>query len=286
MEKGGIILFEQMQGDNYLGSSRIRGHWLVDYWNRDKTIDSSLEVFKQGAKYDFLILQKAYWIEYTEKFEGIKILDLCDPDWLGGAVIKRMSNSVDGITTSSQTLADALKEITDKPIKFIPDRQDLDFHPFIKKHKGQAKRVCWFGYSHNSEELYQVVRSLDKLGLKLTVISNCRPPCKYADENVQYDWKNPSFDFNKEVTDCDIVIMPSHINALGKYKSLNKTYTSWALGMPVANSEADLKRFLDADERNKEAEKRIKEVREKYDIRLSIKEFSNFIKQLKQQRNG
>jgi len=284
MEKGGIVLFEQMQGESNMGSSRIRGHWLIRAWNEDKTIDSSLEVFQQGAKYDFIIFQKAYWLEYAEKFKGIKILDICDPDWLAGSCVKRMTDCVDGVTTSSQVLADSLKEIVDKPIKFIPDRQDLEFHPFMKKHEGRAKWVCWFGYSHNAEELYQVTSSLKKLNLKLKVISNCRPPSKYADENVQYDWKNPDFDFNKEVTKCDIVIMPAHITALGKYKSLNKTYTSWALGMPVANSKDDLERFLDAGERNKEAEKRIKEVREKFDIRLSVKEFSNFIKQLKEKK--
>ena len=113
MEKGGIVLFEQMQGESNMGSSRIRGHWLIRAWNEDKTIDSSLEVFQQGAKYDFIIFQKAYWLEYAEKFEGIKILDICDPDWLAGSCVKRMTDCVDGVTTSSQVLADSLKEIID-----------------------------------------------------------------------------------------------------------------------------------------------------------------------------
>ena len=70
MKKGAILTFEQFHGRKNLGSSRIRGHWLIDNWDE-------VELFKQGKKYDFVIYQKAYFIEHAKIFKGIKILDLC-----------------------------------------------------------------------------------------------------------------------------------------------------------------------------------------------------------------
>jgi len=75
--KGGILLFEKWHGKENIGSSRIRGHWLVKYWSEVEPRDMELELFKQGAKYDFVIFQKVYWLDFVKEFNGIKILDLC-----------------------------------------------------------------------------------------------------------------------------------------------------------------------------------------------------------------
>jgi len=63
------------EGRKDIGSSRIRGEWLAN--NCGDT-----EIFIQGKAYDVVIYQKAYWVEHAKLFKGIKILDLCDPDWL------------------------------------------------------------------------------------------------------------------------------------------------------------------------------------------------------------
>ena len=75
--KVGIVTFEKFHGrkTNSIGSSRIRAYNLVKYWEE-------ASIYKHAKKYDVLIFQKAYWIEMAKKFEGIKILDLCDPDFL------------------------------------------------------------------------------------------------------------------------------------------------------------------------------------------------------------
>lgn len=271
--KIGIILFEKIHGKTYIGSSRIRGYWLTKYWNE-------AEIFQQGKKYDVVIFQKTYWLEYAENFDGIKILDICDPDWLDAVPIVHMINNCDAVTASTQTLVDEIKKITDKLVVFIPDRQDLGFHNKQKVHKGIAKKVIWFGYSHNAKVLDVTISSLVKRNLQLTVLSNFRPPYNKADKNLKYDWANPEFDFNEIILRNDFVLLPPPQGPRGRFKSLNKTYTAWALGMPVAINVDELDRFLDPEERKKEAKKRLKEIREKYDIKQSVEDFKNLIDKL------
>ena len=270
----GILTFSQWHGTPNLGSSRIRAEWLVKYWKE-------AELFQQGAQYDVIIFQKAYWPEYCKEFKGIKILDLCDPDWLGGVPVKEMICECDAVVTATEELAMEIRKITDIPVVCIPDRVDLEFHSEQKSHRGIAKWVCWFGYSHNSVLLDMVIPSLEKNKLYLKVISDGRPPYKKAHKNVKYDWENPLFDFNREVTKCDFVIMPPDNRSKGRFKSNNKTITSWALGMPVASNDKDVMRFMDPLEREKEKELRLKEVKENWDVRTSVKEYQDLIKKLK-----
>lgn len=278
----GFCLFEKWHGKKNLGSSRIRGHWLIKYWDE-------AEVFKQGKKYDAIIFQKTYWPDYIEEYDSISILDLCDPDWLDASLdIKRNVDVVDYITTSTEGLAEEVRKLTDTPVKFIPDRQDLEFHNIQKEHKGRAKRVIWFGYAHNSHVLDRTIGALQKRDLDLIVLSDFRPPYgKYENRtiNIRYDWDNPEFDFNREILRADMVIMPPYESLRAKFKSDNKKYTAWALGMPVATNVQELDKFMDPKERQKEADKRLKEVREKYDVRQSVKEFKEVINEVKNKKN-
>ena len=271
----GIMLFEKVNGKHNIGSSRIRGHWYVKYW-------PNAEIFQQGGKYEAVIFQKAYRADYAEAFNGIKILDMCDPDWLDDMKVKAMLDACDAVTTSTEALRDAVQQFTDKPVVFIPDRQDLEFHNKQKIHKGRAKKVCWFGYSHNAVTLDMAMGFIKGTGLQLTVIHNLRPFYKDADENVE--WKLETI--NNEILKCDFVVMPQDSRPRGKYKSNNKITKAWALGMPVATNPEEVKRFLDPVERRKEAEKRLKEVREKYDVRQSVSDFQALISQIKKQKNG
>jgi len=273
-KKVGILLFEDWHGKSNLGSSRIRGHWLVNHWDE-------AEIFRQGAKYEAVIFQKCFWKQYLKAYNGIKILDLCDPDWLDTVPIVELIDECDAVTVSSPGLKKELDKFSSKPVYFVPDRQDLEFHNVRKKHEGKAKWVVWFGYSHNASTLDQTLMFLKKYGLKLKVISNGRPPYLKADKNIKYNWEDPYFNFNEEILEADIVLMPPDTRPRGRFKSKNKTFTAWALGMPVATTPEELERFLDPKERQKEADKRFKEIREKYDVKLSVKQLKEIIKKCK-----
>ncbi|KKM88237.1 hypothetical protein LCGC14_1260820, partial [marine sediment metagenome] len=149
MQKVKIITFQRKHGRRHgsIGSSIIRGDWIVKHW-------PEAELWSEGAPSDVLIFQKAYWQEMMQTYEGIKILDLCDPDWLSGDLeLVKISKMVDAITCSSQGIYDFISKIVDIPVKFIPDRLDLDFFDLHKEHVGRAKNVVWFGYSHNAKTI-------------------------------------------------------------------------------------------------------------------------------------
>lgn len=274
----GFLLFEQFHNRIEIGGSRLRGHWYIRNWKE-------AELFQQGAKYEVIIFQKVYMLEYVKVFKGIKILDICDPDWLDTCPIKEVIDNCDAITVSSEGLKEAIEQFTDKPVVFIPDRQDLSFHNKQKVHtKEKAKNVIWFGYSHNAKVLDLTIATLRKLNLELTVLSDCRPPYTKADKNIKYEYENPEWNFNDVILEHDFVLLPEDTRPRGKFKSTNKTLTAWTLGLPVAKTKEDVIRFLDPEERKKESELRLKEVREKWDIKQSIKQMQDLINKIKKER--
>jgi len=293
----GWVTFEKHEGRKDIGSSRIRAKWLCNHWKQ-------AEIYKQGREYDVLIFQKAYWVEMAREFQGIKIFDLCDPDFLHwGYKTKEMLDNVDAVTVSTQAMADQLKQFTDKPIMVVPDRIDLDLIKNIKEHKGIAKTAVWYGYSDNFLMLEPVLRFLEQNKLNLTVISNSNylPTMRFlkpeiesgmSDDEIkatlyQQDKKDFWIEFknfkwspktvNKDIVSGDIVINPRSKRGKWKYKSHNKTITAWALGMPVAENVEQLKLFLDEGERKKEAEKRSIEIKEKWDVKLSVEDYQTII---------
>lgn len=249
-----------------VGSSRIRCRWVMKY-------DKRLVPFKNGVKYDAVIYQKAYWKEHMKRFPGIKIFDLCDPDWMEGKPITEVAEMVDGFTVPTQALADFIGQLTEKPIMVIPDRIDPEEHTPVKsEHIGKARSVVWFGYSSNQEVLDQTVVFLKSKMLQLVVVSDRN--YHDADINVPYDYRT----IHEELIRHDFVLMPDYKkNLRHSFKSPNKTLTSWALGLPVAIGPEDIERFMSAEEREKESKMRRAEVLEKHHSRLSGPEYVNFI---------
>jgi hypothetical protein len=257
-----------------VGSSRIRADWVVE------NSDGLFEKYKIGEKYDCLIFQKAYWEDMVKNFDGIKIFDICDPDWLDHRPVIEMIRNCDGVTTSTERLAEQIRQfdIGGKPVLCIPDRLDFEWSKPVKPlHEGRAISAVWFGYSNNSHVLDSAVDGLNRRGIKLTVISD--KPYHGNDFFIPYDEET----INEEIIKHDIVLLPkaSSSDYRFQFKSNNKTIQSWALGMPVATNGEELDRFLSADERNKEVELRMKEVHDKWDIKLSVKEYINFINSIK-----
>ncbi|HBX15888.1 MAG: hypothetical protein UV20_C0009G0036 [Candidatus Magasanikbacteria bacterium GW2011_GWA2_42_32] len=268
--------FDQWQGKFNIGSSRIRCDWPIKYWQE-------AERFKQGRYYDVIIFQKAYWIDYAKTYKGIKILDICDPDWMeAGSRVIEMMQYVDAITTSSIELAKAAVHFTNKPIWFIPDRIDLDSHRDRKEHTGRAKSVVWFGYSHNFPTLHQATKPLIDLGLDLIVISDSpfHPAANFVNkiDITNIAWGPNTV--NRDILRGDIVINPKLSTGRFKFKSTNKTLTSWALGMPVVENDKELKFFLEEKNRKDEAAKRLVEIKEKWDVKYSVEEYKKLINDL------
>ena len=277
--KIGFILFEAFHQRKNIGSSRIRGHWIMKYLNKIKGVVA--EPLIQGKKYDVIVFQKVYWKEMARAFDGIKIFDICDPDWLDGAEIISMIKEMDIITCSTQPLKEALEKTVDKPVYVIPDGEDFEILPPPKKHEGKAKKIVWFGYSHNLEVLNQTYSKIRQLGLTLKVITDGQLNCgECAVENVK--WYIETVD--KEIQECDFALIPESIKGKNIYKSKNKTVHAWSLGLPVAKTPIDMDKFMDGEERQKESELRYKEVIENNSVEVSANLLYNIIKECTQKK--
>lgn len=258
---------------NAVGSSRIRARWLINYWPH-------AEEYKVGKPYDVMIFQKAYWKEMLEQFDGIKIFDICDPDWLEPRPVIESVDLCDACVTSTEALAEYIRKFTNKPVICIPDRVDFRLHDPRGKHEGRAEKIGWFGYSQNQHYLNQTLDFLIEKNLELVSISNAPLSLPYGYEgrvkvtNIHYNFET----VNEELKKCDMALLPETGQDLkGKFKSNNKLTTAWALGLPVVQTADDLDRFMDAEERNKEMSEKLAFARENYDVRLSVKEYQNLI---------
>ena len=276
---GQIVLFEQFHGRTGIGSSRIRGHFLIKYWNE-------LQSYKIGADSDFIIYQKCYWFQHAELYKGIKILDLCDPDFLHfGYPVKRMTEAVDAVTCSTEALACAVDKFTDKPVFIIPDRFDLEHITFIKKeHAEQIESVAWFGYPQNYPLLDSCVSSLMRHKIKkLIVVSDRKKPYilpagLHGIEVVNLPFTDETY--LSDIGRADIVLNPKSDSSHWKYKSNNKTTLARLCGIPVAHTEDELIALRTKLAREIEADKQMKICREDYNIKISIKEFKKILSDL------
>lgn len=269
-----------------VGSSRIRGTWLLEKW-------PEAEAYRISKHYDAIIFQKVYFSRFMKVYSGIKILDICDPDWLEGRAVKESIELCDAVTCSSQALVDFVKSITEKPVFLVHDRMNLDYFKETKRHEGKARGVVWFGYSSNSVLIDMCLPTLKRLNLDLTVISELPYYPSSGIEGIDTTWiqahvKNIKYDaesVNQEiVAGGDMVINPKRDDGKWHFKSDNKTITAWALGMPVALTAEDIERFIDPAERTKEAEIRLAEVRENWQTEKSVEEMKNIIQTIYDQK--
>jgi hypothetical protein len=266
-----------------IGSSMIRSRWLAEKW------DEATE-WKHGDKFDVLILQKVYWKDMVEDFKGVKILDMCDPDWMNmeqtSCKLMEFAQHIDAITCSTDELTNVVKRwVKHIPVITIADRLNLDYFTVKKEHKERAKAVVWFGYYHKAKEvLNYVLPSLKKRDLGLYVISNSEfiPDNDYGVpiSNIQWTPNNAFMD----IQSGDFVINPPSPLRDLRFKSNNKTIMSWALGMPVVNTADDMDRFLDPLERTREAEKRQSEILSLWDIKYSIEQYKALIEDIKKRK--
>ena len=273
--KTGILTFQIKHGraKGSIGSSVIRGDWLAEKWD-------DAELWYNGGEFDAIIFQKVYWYYFLEDYKGIKILDLCDPDWMSqGFNLVETAQLVDGITCSTDKLTEYVsKIIKDKPVITIPDRLNLDHFQTKKKHNSKAESVSWFGYSGNAQVvLDSVLPSLAERNLKLFIIADkpFNPTVDYGVEIINIKW-TPETAY-QSIQNGDFTINPKSLKSNFKYKSNNKTLVSWGLGLPVADSAEDMDNFMEPENRQKDIDKRTKEIEEKWDIKYSIKQHKDLI---------
>jgi len=274
-----------------IGSTLWRAQWLVNHW-------PEAEMYQEGKKYDVLVIQKCWPADILEKHDGIIILDLCDPVWISESHrpewvdknsmnhywdIMKIADRVSAITVSSEGLYNALRLLLgpDYPLVWVDDRVDMDvIGPYRKQHKGDAKKVVWFGYRGNGEKSIQpVLSSLRRNKLNLHIISEgdiTFPGYEDMITNADFNWNTLPF----EMLSCDLAINPPINSPLAQYKSKNKTVLSWAYGLPVVNTADEMERFIHADERIKESERVGEVVKKEYDVIQSVEQYKTLIQTL------
>lgn len=268
---------------NSVGSSRIRMRWLLPYWEQ-------AEEYVIGKKYEAMIFQKVYWAEMMKQFEGVKILDLCDPDWLENKPVFEYVDMVDAVTTSTQALADYIQRMrpNKKHILCIPDRVYMpEAEPVKQDYGGKLETLVWFGYSHNSHYLMNTFEEIINRNLELVCVSDqpIEPPLMYRNRikitNIPFNYST----INKEMVKYDAILLPDpHGDEKGKFKSNNKTLQAWALGMPVIKVPEDLDKFATAEARKEEGLARRKEIEEKWDVKYSVDEYKVLIDEIKREK--
>ncbi|MEO6523825.1 MAG: hypothetical protein ABIN91_19230 [Mucilaginibacter sp.] len=276
--KIGIIPFKPAGNYKMPGSTFLRAVGLVNN-------SENYEIWKHARKYDGLIFQKNYWTEMMKLFNGPKILDVSDPDWVKNASdFFKFANMADAITCSSPALTEFVTNVLSrKPVFHVPDRLDFNLFPnYIKRHTHPAKKVIWFGYIHNAHvALKPWLTVIKSLNLTLEIISDKDYNNQSELVGIEYLWtKYEQSLIYQQLCDADIILNPKASKAFFKYKSNNKTIIGWNLGIPVAETLEDLTRFLDPLERRKEILVKKILVEQEYNIKQSVVEYDQIFNKL------
>lgn len=268
-----FFTFEQYHGKNNIGSTRLRVHNLIKYWE-------DAELYKYGEKPDVMIFQKVYMqvdYKYIKHLDCIKILDMCDADWLDKQAIKETIDAVDAVTCSSEALTKFIQQLTDKPVIFIDDRFDMEFVPKPKVHKGKLKKLVYFGYKQNAELLKAAIPYLQRNKYKLTIISNEDPYLSDGDyEFVKYDEET----IYEELQKHDACLLPADTRPVGYFKSNNKTIKANLAGLPVVKTAEEIEEIIEPEKRQSIASMCYNKAIKSADCKISIKQYEDLIKEL------
>jgi hypothetical protein len=278
----GILTYEQMYSARNIGSSAIRARSLLRHW-------PEAELFRMGSLYSAVIFQKAYWLEYALRFRGTKILDICDPDflrWNSNSI--EMARQCDALSASTPELATVVERYTGKRVVCVPDRIDyrlLGGRRPSHDGKGAATIAVWFGYRHNLPSLDSAIPALVDLGFKkLLVIQECsnhyQLPINYESRIEVEDHVWHAAVSHEIIRAADVAINFRLPSGRWRYKSNNKSLLAWALGVPVAHSDVELRRLATEEARIAEVGFRMRDIEERYDIRQSVEEYKKLIADL------
>lgn len=266
-----------------VGSTFIRVNQLIKYW-------PEAGLYKYGENPDALIFQKVFAspdYQFPIHFEGKKILDICDPMWLEGFNVVETCNAMDAVTCPTETLATFIRQFHDNVI-VVPDRYDVDILPKPKQHKEIAKTVLWFGYSHNIDNLKPAIPLIEKLGLKLIIISNDDPMIVSWGMNPGEHWytylKYNEATIWEDIQQADFVVIPDGFRPVDPFKSNNRTIRANLCGLPVAKDSDEVMLYMGASERQGWLDSNYDKIREEYDVRESVKQYQNIIQNIRKIR--
>lgn len=273
--------FEQYHGRKQIGSTRIRVHNLLKFWDE-------ADLYKYGEMADVMIFQKVYCTydyKLPKTYPGITILDCCDLDWndTPDIHIKETIDAVDAVAVPTKNLQKLLQQMTDTPIKLIKDRFIIEDFPPQKIHRGRLRSVVWFGYAHNADVLKFALPSLEKRGLKLTVISNQDPFLGKLNDDYTFKKYNQETIYS-EMQKHDLCILPKGFRPQDRYKSENRTVIAQLCGLPVAETAEDLDNLVEGSARNKAVNNVYDKLKLEYDVRKSVKEYKELIEGIKNER--
>lgn len=271
-----VFPYSKYHGKAEPGSTKLRVRQLQKYWPEYKE-------YIYGEKPDVMVYQKVYiqddW-KLMQNAPWIQILDMCDPDWLEAANITETLLYMDGATCPTEAFAGFLRQLTDKPVKVIPDRHDLELFPTPKVHKGKLKSAVWFGYQQNVELVKGALPSLERMGIELTIISNANPYMQKTD-GTYINYKHYEDEtIHKDLQDYDVCILPQGDRPQDRFKSNNKTTFAQLCGLPVVTNSDELEAMQTAEARNALAKKVYNTIKSDYNVKLSIREMQEFIKEL------
>lgn len=267
------------------GSTKIRMENMMEHWDE-------FDYYKYGENPEAMIFQKVYCTydyKFPKHFEGVKILDTCDPDWftIVDLYIKETLDSVDAVTVPTESLQKLVQQMTDKKVHIVPDRFNIDEFPQPKKHTQPATKVVWFGYAHNSELMNYVIPSLENRKLDLLVISNSDPMLwKYANKPEDYRRR---YTYRKYVhntvysilQEADICVLPVGNRPQDVYKSNNREITANLCGLPVVSESEALDKMIDHKARQEHIDTIYGKIKQDYDIKESIKQYKEIIDEIK-----
>jgi hypothetical protein len=270
-----------------VGSDIIRVRQLIKYWDE-------ADLYSYGEFPDVLIFQKVYCspdYQFPKHFENLKILDICDPDWLEGMNVKETVDAVDAVTMPTKHMQKFVQQMTDKPVIVIPDRFDIELMPKkIRSHTQPAKNVVWFGYSHNAETIRPALKLLRELKLNLTIISNDDPLLyRFPDSIEPEQYRYIKYDDDKiyqELPKFDFALLPKGVRPVDPFKSNNKTTKAILSGLPVATDKDSVMDFLEAKKRTDWMKKHYNKTKAEYDVRNSVRQYKELIEQLKKDKDG
>jgi len=282
------LTFSAFHGKNPpAGSTVIRVNQLYKYW-------LEFSPYRYGDKPDVILFQKVYPsadYDFPKTYPGIKILDICDSDWLEGVNVKQAVDAMHAVTCPTQPLAKFLRQLTDNPVVVIPDRYDLEDFPAPKEHTESAKTVLWFGYRHNIETLKPAMELIDKCGLNLLVIADDDPmPWQWLDRTTMEDFRYGRYKFIKhnadpkqlhlDMQEADFAILPKGTRPVDVFKSDNKPTRAILCSLPVAFTADEVRGLISPENRSKFMAERYEQTKKDFNILESIRQYRELIAEL------
>lgn len=262
-------------------SIRFRAAWPAKYMVGADRYDGTQCL----ADYDAYIFQKLYltaravqWARSFSQQGKIMALDMCDADWLFSDVhrerLLRLLPLFHFAVAPTSLLAGWLSNWL--PAHVIPDRVDLEVH--TERHEPRdtdSPRLVWFGNSSNLVTLEQMWVTIRDLKLELTILAD-KLVAPWNERPVYFvEWTLEGA--NAEIVQYDVALNPRLECGHFAYKSLNKTITAWALGVPVAHTVEELGKLLRHEARAVESQRRLEEVAERWDVRISARAWENLL---------